>query len=79
MAYIASGKASVLIVADLARLTRSAEDFLRFIEQQRFLTDGPGLISVHECLDTRIPEGRARLGMIHAFPHWESSELAKGA
>lgn len=78
MAYIESGKASVLIVADLTRLTRSAEDFLRFIEKQRILADGPGLISVHEFLDTRTPEGRARLGRLSTLTGWESSEQAQG-
>jgi DNA invertase Pin-like site-specific DNA recombinase len=78
MAYIVSGKASVLIVADLTRLTRSAEDFLRFIEQQRFLKDGPGLILVPERLDTRTAEGRVMLGTLHTLDHWESSELARG-
>jgi DNA invertase Pin-like site-specific DNA recombinase len=78
MAFIASGKASVLIVADVTRITRSAEGFLRFIEQHRFLKDVLGFISVQERVDTRTAEGRVMLGTLHALGTWESSELARG-
>jgi DNA invertase Pin-like site-specific DNA recombinase len=78
MAFIASGKANVLIVADFTRITRSPEEFLRFIEEQRFLKDGPVLISVQERLDTRTAEGRVMLGTLHTLGTWGSSELARG-
>lgn len=79
MEYIARGKASVLVVADLTRLTRSVEDLLGFVEQNRFLKAGRALISVSERLDTRTPEGRVMLGAVDILARWESSELAKGA
>ncbi len=79
MAYIASGKASAIVVADVTRLTRNVEDFARFVEQRRILIDGPALISVQERIDTRTPEGRLMLGTIHTLAHWESSELGSGA
>ena len=79
MAYIGSGKASVLVVADLTRLTRNLEELLRFVEQQRFLTGGPALISVQEQIDTRTPEGLSMLGTIYALACRESSDLASRA
>jgi len=79
MAYIAKGKASVLMIAELTRLTRFMDDFLCFIQRQEALKDGPSLISVHERLDTRTAEGRVMLGTIHTLTQWESSELARGA
>ena len=78
MAYIASGKASVLVVADLTRLSRNLEDLLCFVEQQRILTGGPALISVQEQIDTRTSEGLSMLGTIHALACWESSDLGSG-
>ena len=79
MAYIASGKASVLVVADLKRLTRNLEDLLFFVEQQSLLTGGSALISVQEQVDTRTPEGLSMLETIHTLACWESSDLASGA
>ncbi len=79
MAYIAKGKATALVVADLMRLTRSVEQLLRFIDEQRFLKDGPELISVQERLDTRTAEGRLLLETVHTLAAWESSALGKGA
>ena len=79
MAHIAKGKASVLMIAELTRLTRFMDDFLCFIQQQEILKDGPSLISVQERLDTRTVEGRVMLGTIHTLTQWESSELARGA
>ena len=79
MEYIARGKASILMIADLTRLTRFMDDFLCFIHRQEVLKDGPLLISVHERLDTRTAEGRVMLGTIHTLTQWESSELARGA
>lgn len=60
--FIASGKASALVIADLKRLTESVEDLLSFVSQQRILEDGPALVSVAEGLDTRTAEGRLRIG-----------------
>src|SRR5688572_30080862 len=67
MGYIAKGKANALVVADLMRLTRSVEQLLRFIEEQRFLKGGPALISVQERLDTRTAEGRLLLETVHTL------------
>lgn len=77
--YIAKGKANALIVADLMRLARSAEDLLCFLDAQRLLNDGPTLISIRERLDTRAAEGRLLLETVHTLAAWESSALGKGA
>lgn len=61
MEYIAKGKASVLMVAGITRLSRSMEDCMSFIHRQEFLTDGPGLILVQERIDTRTDTGRLLL------------------
>lgn len=74
MAYIGSGKAGVLIVADLTRITRAIKDFSPFLEQGRFMKDGPGLISVQEHLDTRTAVGRLMMTTIHTLTYWVSSE-----
>ena len=66
LAFIASGKATALMVASLDRLTPSTDDLCRFAKQQRVGQDGPALISVKEQLDTRIAKGRLMLGAIEA-------------
>lgn len=79
MGYIASGKGNALIIADMTRLTRSVEDLLRFVEQQRILKDGPSLISVRERLDTRTVKGRVMLGAVDVLARWASREVSSGA
>lgn len=78
MAFIAKGKATALIVADLMRLTRAVEQLLRFVDAHKFLKDGPALISVQERLDTRTAEGHLLLETVHTLAAWESSTLAEG-
>ena len=69
MEYIAKGKASMLMVADITRLSRSMEDCMSFIERQQFLADGPGLILVQERIDTRTTAGRLLLRTMQNFVH----------
>jgi len=78
MDYIASGKAGALVVADLTLLTQSIEDLLRFIEEQRFLKDGPSLISVRERLDTRTAKGGTTLSAVDVIASWGSREVSGG-
>ena len=78
MDYIASGKAGALVVADLTLLTQSIEDLLRFIEEQRFLKDGPILISVRERLDTRTAKGGTTLSAVDVIASWGSREVSGG-
>ena len=75
MQFIASGKAQALIVADLSRITRSHSDFVKFIERFRFLDGDLALISVRDKLDTRTPEGRAMLGMLHTLAGLDGADL----
>ena len=75
MQFIASGKAQALIVADLSRITRSHSDLLQFIDRFRFLDGERALISVREKLDTRTPEGRAMLGMMHTLAGLDGADL----
>lgn len=79
MEYIAKGKASVLVVADLARLTRSIEDLFGFVERYRFLNGGPALISVNERVDTRTADGRLLLSTADLLVWFDSSESARRA
>ena len=67
MQYIASGSANVLMVAEVSRITRSNADLLRFMDRHGFLDGDVALIAVRDKLDTRTPEGRAMLGLVHTF------------
>jgi DNA invertase Pin-like site-specific DNA recombinase len=73
---IASGRANGLMVAEVRSLTNSVEDLLRFIDRQRFLKDGPALVSVAEKLDTRTAAGRLMLGAVDVLAHWELRAMA---
>lgn len=75
MQFIAGGSAQILIVADLSRITRSHSDFVKFIERFRFLDGDRALISVRDKLDTRTPEGRAMLGMLHTIAGLDGADL----
>ena len=75
MQFIAKGHAQILIVAELSRITRSQSDFLQFIERFRFLDGDRALISVRDKLDTRTPEGRAMLGMLHTLAGLDGADL----
>jgi DNA invertase Pin-like site-specific DNA recombinase len=75
MKFIAGGHAKILIVADLARITRSHGDFVKFIERFRFLDGDLTLSSVRDKLDTRTQEGRAMLGMLHTLAGLDGADL----
>ena len=67
MQFVASGKANVLMVADVSRITRSHTDLLRFADRHRILDGDVAMIAVRDKLDSRTPEGRAMLGMLHTL------------
>lgn len=69
MEYIAKGRASMLMVADITRLSRSMEDGMSFIDRQQFLQDGPSLILVQERIDTRTDTGRLLLSTMQRLVH----------
>ena len=79
MEYIAKGRASMLMVADITRLSRSMEDCMAFIDRQQFLRDGPGLILVRERIDTRTASGRLLLCTMQNFVHTASCVDEGGA
>ena len=57
ISVITSGRASALIVSALGVLSDSVAERLHFVEQSRFLADGPALIAARERLDTRTAAG----------------------
>ncbi len=79
IAFIASGKAQVLAVARLDRLSSSAEDLVRFAEQHRFVDGGPSLIAVRDQIDTRRTQGRNSLDVMRSATHQESEAQGQGA
>jgi DNA invertase Pin-like site-specific DNA recombinase len=79
IAFIASGKAQILAVTRLDRLSSSAEDLVRFAEQHRFFDAGPLLISVTERIDTRKMDSRGALGVLRSVTHRESEAQGQGA
>jgi DNA invertase Pin-like site-specific DNA recombinase len=79
IAFIASGKAQILAVTRLDRLSSSAEDLVRFAEQHRFFDAGPLLISVTERIDTRKMDGRVALGVLRSVTNRESEAQGQGA
>lgn len=78
LGYIARGKASALIVSALGVLSDSVSELLSFVELNRFLAHGPGLIAVREQLDTRTAAGRLMLGAVQAVLNWDPSERTNG-
>jgi DNA invertase Pin-like site-specific DNA recombinase len=79
IAFITSGKAQILAVARLDRLSSSAEDLVRFTEQHRFFDAEPSLVSVTERIDTRKAEGRFAIGVMRSVTHGESEPQGRGA
>lgn len=79
MEYIAKGRASMLMVADITRLSRSMEDCMAFIDRQQFLRDGLGLILVRERIDTRTDTGRLLLRTMQRLVHTVSCIAEGGA
>ena len=79
MEYIAKGKACMLMVVDITRLSRSMEDCMAFIDRQQFLRDGLGLILVQERIDTRTETGRLLLRTMQRLVHTVSCIAEGGA
>lgn len=73
------GRASLLIVENLERLTGASRDRLRFIAQHFGAADGPVLISIKERIDSRTPEGRLMLGIADVIARWDLDTKESGA
>lgn len=78
IAFITSGKAQILAVAGLDRLSPCVEELVRFAEQHMFLDAGPLLISAKERIDTRTAEGRVALGVMRSVTRWGLEAQGRG-
>jgi DNA invertase Pin-like site-specific DNA recombinase len=74
-----SGRASLLIVDCLERLTGTSSERLRFIAQHFGTVDGPALISIRERIDSRTSDGRIMLGIADVMVRWELDTQESGA
>jgi DNA invertase Pin-like site-specific DNA recombinase len=74
-----SGRASLLIVENLHRLTGASSERLRFIARHFGTADGPALISIKERIDSRTSEGRLMLGIADVMARWELDTKESGA
>jgi site-specific DNA recombinase len=67
LALVGAGKVKAVIVAELARLTRSVRDLCELLG--RFERKGVALVSVAESLDTGSAAGRFVLNIKAAVEH----------
>lgn len=74
-----SGRAGLLIVENLERLTGARSERIRFIARHFGAADGPALISIKERIDSRTPEGRLMLGIDDVIVRWEVDTKESGA
>ena len=74
-AMVDSGSVSVVIVAKLDRLGRSAVDLLSTVE--RWQNQGIGLQALDLGLDTTGPMGRMVLGMMSVFAEFERAQIGE--
>jgi DNA invertase Pin-like site-specific DNA recombinase len=70
---IVAGEAGGLVVADLAKLSRSAADLGTVLHW--FMETGARLIVVTEALDTEAPQGRVAIGALIAVADRERERL----
>ena len=71
---IVAGEAGGIVVADLAKLSRSAADLGTVLHW--FMETGARLIVVAEALDTAAPQGRVAVGALIAVADQERERLA---
>lgn len=69
LADLEAGRADILVIAKLDRLTRSTLDFATILE--RFTRKGWGLIALDLGVDTSTPVGEAMASVIAAFAQYE--------
>ena len=75
LAMVDAGKVQVVIVAKLARLTRSVKDLGELLE--RFKKHNVALVSVAESLDTGSAAGRLVMNLLCSVSQWEREEIGE--
>ncbi len=73
---LSSGKANILLVTKLDRLTRSVKDLGQLVDSY-FLPEKYSLLSIGDSIDTRTASGRLVLNVLASVAQWEREAISE--
>jgi DNA invertase Pin-like site-specific DNA recombinase len=76
LAQLRTGKADILLVTKLDRLTRSVKDLGQLVDSY-FLPDKYSLLSISDAIDTRTASGRLVLNVLASVAQWEREAISE--
>lgn len=76
LAGLRSGRADILLVAKLDRLTRSVKDLGQLVDTY-FLPGRYSLLSIGDSIDTRTASGRLVLNVLASVAQWEREAISE--
>ncbi len=76
LAQLRAGKADILLVAKLDRLTRSVKDLGQLVDNY-FLPGRYSLLSIGDSIDTRTASGRLVLNVLASVAQWEREAISE--